>query len=415
MRVLFITNYYPPASNGLGYMQLCEEVADGLAGRGHEVAVLTSTAINGVEPQRSYPVYRWLTIDPDWENGLPAYRQFFLGRRSREKRAIESLWRLCSQYRPQIIFIWHAIGLPKVMLREAENMGETQVVYYMADYQAEIGDEYIAYWEGNPSLSLAWIMKLPLRIVALTLLRAEGKPIRLNYKHVICVSQYVRDRLVRGGYIPPDSIVIHNGIDLTQFSPTKRINKPKIDGQLRCLVAGRIIPHKGVHTVVQAYAQLHQQFSPNDLTLTILGEGPRDYVAKLQEAILDNDLQDMITFRAPVPRDKMPEILSEHDALILASEYDEPLARAIQEAMAMKLLVIGTTTGGSGELLIPDKTGLVFPAGDALGLAKQIARAIKEPDLMERLISAGRKAVEENFDIRKTVLNVEKYLLDLTI
>lgn len=396
-------------------MQLCEEVADGLAERGHEIAVLTSASRTGPEPTRTYPVFRWLTIDPDWESSRPASLQFFFGRRTRERCALESFRRACSQFEPQIIFIWHAIGLPKALLREAENLSGSRVVYYLADYQAEIDDEYIAYWSGIPSNPIVRIMKYPLRMMALLILKAEGKPIKLKYEHVICVSRYVRDRLIRGGYIPPDSVVIHNGIDLSQFSPDGRENRSRPDQRLRCLVAGRIIPHKGVHTVVQAFAHLRRRFRPQDVTLTIVGDGPKDYLARLQEAITRSDLQDMITFREPVPRSQMPQVLCKHDALILASEYDEPLARAIQEAMAMELLVIGTTTGGSGELLIADQTGLVFPAGDSLELANQITRAIIQPDLVSRLVKAGRKAVEENFDIRQTVSRIEKYLQDLIV
>ena len=41
MRILFLSNFYPPASRG-GYEQWCQEVADGLRSKGHAVVVLTS-------------------------------------------------------------------------------------------------------------------------------------------------------------------------------------------------------------------------------------------------------------------------------------------------------------------------------------------------------------------------------------
>jgi len=88
MKVLFISNFYPPSKQGLGYMQLCEEVADGLAARGHSVAVLTSTDLDGDEQERPYPVYRQLEIDPDWINGQSTSRQFFFERRRKEALAL---------------------------------------------------------------------------------------------------------------------------------------------------------------------------------------------------------------------------------------------------------------------------------------------------------------------------------------
>ncbi|TMC57253.1 MAG: glycosyl transferase family 1, partial [Chloroflexi bacterium] len=41
MRLLFLSNFYPPHHFG-GYEELCAEVAEGLRARGHTVAVLTS-------------------------------------------------------------------------------------------------------------------------------------------------------------------------------------------------------------------------------------------------------------------------------------------------------------------------------------------------------------------------------------
>ena len=51
----------------------------------------------------------------------------------------------------------------------------------------------------------------------------------------------------------------------------------------------------------------------------------------------------------------------------------------------MGLLVIGTLTGGSGELLRDELNGLVFPPADVQALAAQVARAITTPDLRARL------------------------------
>ena len=43
MRILFVSNLFPPFGRG-GYEQWCEEVAHALAARGHSMAVLTSNA-----------------------------------------------------------------------------------------------------------------------------------------------------------------------------------------------------------------------------------------------------------------------------------------------------------------------------------------------------------------------------------
>ncbi|NLT73864.1 MAG: glycosyltransferase family 4 protein, partial [Chloroflexi bacterium] len=51
MRILFLTNYYPPYEVG-GYEQLCRDMVVALSARGHVCEVLTSTSgvVRGVPP-----------------------------------------------------------------------------------------------------------------------------------------------------------------------------------------------------------------------------------------------------------------------------------------------------------------------------------------------------------------------------
>lgn len=413
MRILFVTNYYPPFSYGWGYMQLCEEVAEGLFDRGHDIAVLTSTHCDSDETVHPYPVHRLLRMDPDWYSGKSAAWQFFVGRRQRERRAVAHLRQLVGKFRPDVTFIWHYIGLPRVLLLEAEQMPDLTVAYYLAGYHPELPNEYIAYWKAQPIHWAARLLKRPLARVSLGMLAREGKPLSPRYENVICVSKYVRHRLVSQGLISANAVVIHNGVDLSCFSPDMQNGPGFASAGLRCLVAGAVKPEKGAHTVIEALARLRAGDGSREVTLTILGDGPAAYLAYLQERASANCLQEVVEFRSTVPREQMPEVLTRYNTLILPSEYDEPLARAVQEAMAMGLLVIGTTTGGSGELLMHERTGLVFEPGNPESLATQLSRALNEPEPAARLAEAGQQAVREHFDIRHTIEQIEGYLLGL--
>lgn len=414
MRTLFVTNYYPPSRYGWGYMQLCEEVADGLSGRGHDVAVLTSTQHDDDEITRPYPVHRLLCIDPDWHGGRPAAWQFFVGRRRRERQAVAHLRRLVAVFRPDVILFWHYMGLPRVLLQEAEQMPDVRTAYYLAGYHPELPDEHIAYWKARPVHWAAKLLKPLFARAALGMLARENRPVQPRYENVICVSDYVRQRLVSQGLISPDSIVIYNGVDLTRFSLDGHTQSARFSTGLSCLVAGRIAPEKGIHTVIDGFAGMRAQLeSLPSITLTVLGDGPEDYRKNLEARVCANRLQDIIKFRSPIPRELMPEMLAKHNVLILASEYDEPIARSMQEAMAMGRLVIGTTTGGSRELLVHGKTGLVFEPANPSSLVEQLLRALHEPELAVRLAQAGHQEVTENFDIRRTIDQIECYVRSL--
>jgi glycosyltransferase involved in cell wall biosynthesis len=80
--------------------------------------------------------------------------------------------------------------------------------------------------------------------------------------------------------------------------------------------------------------------------------------------------------------------------------------------MASGLVVVGTTTGGTGEILREGETGLTFAPEDAEGLAEQITRLSLDPDLCYRLAQAGRQNVLENFTLDKMVQEIEAYLVE---
>lgn len=413
LRILILTNYYPPSVKGGGYMQLCEEVAEGLAQRDHRIIVLTSTDRIDKADNHSYPVNRSLEIDPDWDSNIPITQQFFIGRRSREKRGIGHLQQAVSQYHPDFIFIWHGNGLPRVILQQAEQIEGIPAVYYLANYLPEIPDEYMEFWKGRSPGKYMQLFKPWLAKIAQRILSSEGKPVKLAFPNVICVSEFVKNRLVSQGLIPKTSVVIHNGIDLSLFSPKIDHSGWVSSNRIKCLIAGNLSPEKGIHTAINAFDLLNKQTLEEEVSLTIIGSGKAEYSQYLRSKRDADGLKDMVDFKPAIPRAQLPDVMDQYDIFLLTSEYDEPLARSIQEAMAMGLLVIGTTTGGSGELLVHEKTGLVFEPGDSQSLANQILRAIRSPEKIKHIKIAGQQAVNDNFDINHTINQIDQYLISL--
>ncbi|UCG25832.1 MAG: glycosyltransferase family 4 protein [Chloroflexota bacterium] len=412
MNVLFVTAYFPPCQRGYGYMKICESVADGLAGRGHSIAVLTSTFRDG-EEFKPYPVHRLLAVDPDWQLPQSAARQFFFGRRSREKMAVRNLKELVAAFRPDIIFIWHANSLSRRMLQTAENLPQIKTVYYFANYYPEQPDEYIAYWSSGSPPGLAGPAKKILAKIALKKLAREGKPIALKFEHSISVSDYVRRRLLNQELIGPDAVVAHNGVDLGIMATATR--KPLLinGAPLKCLIAGRVAPEKGIHTALQALQVLRAQNQLQPIQLAVIGDGQPEYKRRLKQFTVEHQLQKFVRFEPPVPQQEMPGTLMQYDVLLFPSVWDEPLSCTMLEAMASELLVVGTTTGGSREVLFHEQTGLVFQPNNPSELAEQLARVQKNPEIVGRLGKAGRRRVEEQFNMQRTVESVERYLLEL--
>jgi glycogen(starch) synthase len=226
------------------------------------------------------------------------------------------------------------------------------------------------------------------------------------------VSNALRDEYARAGYDCEGAPIIHHGIDTGRFAPgSDRGGEP--GGRL--LVCGRVVPEKGFHTAIEALALLSASDWGLDLTLDIVGPQPDpDYVVSLRRLIEHLGAEGRVQFQYQVPRDRMPEIYNSHDVLIIPSTWEEPLALTMLEGMACGLPVVGTTTGGSKEILEDGVTGLVFIAGDAGSLAAQLKRIRMVPGLARDLSRAARQRVQRGFTIDKTVARIESYLIDIS-
>ena len=70
----------------------------------------------------------------------------------------------------------------------------------------------------------------------------------------------------------------------------------------------------------------------------------------------------------------MPRVYADHDVFVFPSIWEEPFSIGLLEAMACGQAVVGTTTGGSAEILVDGVNSLVFPPGDPRRLARQVKR-----------------------------------------
>ncbi len=115
-------------------------------------------------------------------------------------------------------------------------------------------------------------------------------------------------------------------------------------------------------------------------------------------------------FVGAVPRERLPQLYREHDILLFPSLIDEGLGMSILEAMASGLVVLGTASGGSGETLIHERTGLVFAKEDASTCAAHVLHLMKDRSLYESLRQSGRRAVENYFEMGRLMDDLERSL-----
>jgi glycosyltransferase involved in cell wall biosynthesis len=407
MRILFLSNYYPPFEIG-GYEQLCRDVVQRMLARGHGVRVLTSDC--GVKtPVHAGPPYvrRDLKLHVDYSARMNVPLQFLWRRRRAAAHDLRSLRAQVAEFQPEVILIWNLQGLPRSLAIAAEAFADVGVAYWLAGYSPAEPDEYWLYWTNRGLTPRAEVFKALLRRPALALLRREGYPLRPAMRHVAVVSKYMRHKGVAEGTLPAHTRVIYNGVEVEQFL---RPVCHSITGGLNLLQAGRVSADKGVHIAIEAVGQMARRDPDIGVHLFVAGSGPAGYLAELHDLVRRDGIGDRVSFLGWLPREQMPALLGRCHVLLLPTIYQEPFARVVLEAMAAGLAVVAAKTGGSSEIVEHEVTGLLCPPGDSADLAAQVERLLAEPGLRQRLAAEGQRRVLARFNLERMVDELEALL-----
>ncbi|MEP6669616.1 MAG: glycosyltransferase family 4 protein [Chthoniobacter sp.] len=361
MRLLVVSNLYPPHYIG-GYELGCRDVVHALRQRGHDVRVLTST-------------FRYPGI-ADEEVGVDRLLQYVRGNERHDKiRECRLLKDAVEDHRAEIVYFWNQAGLCYWLPTAARLLGR-RLAFFLSD--GDFVSWRIGAWLSGSAAKSAFVRAL----FGETFL-VRGQPI---VRHQTChfASQFLSNCASRVGIAvnAETSLVAHWGIDPQLFVAVARpARSPR-----RLLYVGQLIPQKGIHTAIAALGLLCAEPACESLTLTIVGGGQDpDYENRLREMLTPLGLSDRIHFLGKVPRTDLPGIYAQHDVLVFPSEWEEPFAITPLEAMASGLVVVGTTTGGSGELFRNRETALTFAAGDAGDCARAIRELCDDPALAESI------------------------------
>ncbi|WP_277542869.1 glycosyltransferase family 4 protein [Haloarcula laminariae] len=179
------------------------------------------------------------------------------------------------------------------------------------------------------------------------------------------VSGVTADRLARIGPNRDEITVIPNGIDFEQI----RATPPAEDGY-DVLFAGRLIPEKGVDTLLRAFDRVT---TDRDLTLGIVGDGPEAERLRSTAATLDHS--DRIDFLGFL--DDYEDVLGQMRAadVFAAPSVREGFGITYAEAMAADCTVIAAQHPESAASEVIGEAGFVVPPS-VDGVADALARAV---------------------------------------
>jgi predicted SAM-dependent methyltransferase len=151
-------------------------------------------------------------------------------------------------------------------------------------------------------------------------------------------------------------------------------------GPLRIGYIGTLMPHKGVHLLVDAA----QAFRRDEIELHLFGGGPDAYVDFLKTI----DMQRIATFHGAYRPDELPSVLANVDVVCVPSVWEDCAPHVVQEALAAGCPVIGSNIGGIPDLVRNGVTGLLTPPREAGAIVEAIRRFVSDPGLLLRMRSA---------------------------
>ena len=228
---------------------------------------------------------------------------------------------------------------------------------------------------------------------------------------IIAVSESSRNLFKIGKKIPDKVQIIYSAVDLAQFDFRKKgFDRKELGIHENNIVLGIIGVFdkcKGHIYLFQAIEMLISEGLKNIICLVIGAGRERD---ELKSFIRNKNLQDYIKFLGY--RTDIPELLKAMDVVVMPS-IQESFGRVAIEAMAMKVPVIASATGGLPEIIEDGKTGMLIPPADIGSLSKSIKYLIENPEIRKKMGEAGRKRVKERFTIENDVSKTEELYLDL--
>jgi glycosyltransferase involved in cell wall biosynthesis len=225
-----------------------------------------------------------------------------------------------------------------------------------------------------------------------------------HFNRLYFCSHALKDATEKAGFRVGHAEVIHPGIPTHQFHGQLKSPEAPFKKLITCC---DLHPKNGVMTALEAIQHLFE--SDHGFTLDIYGRGDSDYVAQLRSFVARHELPVHFMTVSNLSKD-MPAIYRLHDAFLHTPEWEEPFSIAPIEAMACGLPVIGTTSGGVGELLKHGQNSFTFTPGNPKDLANRIIEMKEKPQLRCRMADAAQQDVLALFNETTVTDQIENYL-----
>lgn len=205
---------------------------------------------------------------------------------------------------------------------------------------------------------------------------------------------------------PSKITVIPCGFDSAELWPTEKTHARATLG-LRMedriiLQLGRMVPRKGVDTVISAVALLRRVHGIDAKLLIVGGESDQPdpmitpEIGRLQAIAEAENISDRVIFAGRCNRRMLRFYYSAADIFVTTPWY-EPFGITPVEAMACGIPVIGAAVGGIKTTVCNGKTGFLVPPHNPAAVSERIAYLYANPERLKAYGESGLKRANDQF------------------
>lgn len=200
--------------------------------------------------------------------------------------------------------------------------------------------------------------------------------------------------------------VIPYGADTATFRPAEASERARVraelglaEGEALILAVGRLVRKKGFDVLIRALPRVLEEAGP--VRLVLAGRGDlREELAALARGL---GVQEHVVLLGAVERDRLPALFRSCDVLAVPSMRDEKgnvdgLPNVVLEGMASGAAIVASRVAGIPQVIADGEHGILVPEKDPAALAAAIIRLLREEETRARLGRAARRRVEEELN-----------------
>jgi glycosyltransferase involved in cell wall biosynthesis len=186
----------------------------------------------------------------------------------------------------------------------------------------------------------------------------------------IAPSSVMREKMVAGGYGAERIVHLPTFVALQPPDPPPERRR-------RIAYVGRLEPIKGTDVLVEAFAALRGEPDLRDVDLAIVGDDSTPHARLLRERVRGRRIKNVV-FSGVLDEAGVVQMLSSSLLSVVPSVWHENLPNTLLESLACGTPVVGSNVSAIAEVLDGCEAGALFEPGDSAGLARVLARLLRD-------------------------------------